>query len=323
MEPKIVEFGLTTRCNLNDCAFCFRCQSPNPIPKIDLDLDVAKKALSKEFLHNIDKLSLIGSMGDIMFYPYTFELIDHIAENCKDELVLCIDTNGSARSTSWWREFGKRISQIKCYHVRFALDGLEDTYELYRIGGKYKTVIKNMKAFIDAGGKATWKFVLFKHNEHQIDKASRLAKEMGCTIFMVVISGIHNDKLKESTIYQHQTFPGILCRSLDTKYISIDADGEVMPCCYFKPIKNKIREEKIYWDDLRLMIKYAKNKKRLNINNSTIDEAMNTDFFQYIYENHKDIRLCQDFCGRTRRRPDNIIPRVDIFIETPGIKYKC
>lgn len=322
MEPKVVEFGVTTKCNLNDCAFCFRCQSPVPIPKIDLDLEVAKRTLSKVFLHSIDKLNLIGSMGDIMLYPHMFELIDHIAENCSDDLVVCIDTNGGTRSISWWKEFAKRMNQIKCYHTRFALDGLEDTYKLYRIGGNYKKVVRNMKAFIDSGGRAVWKFVLFRHNEHQIDEASLIAKKMGCTIFMVVVSGIHNDKLKPSIIYQHGTYEGILCRSLDTNYISIDADGEVMPCCYFKPIKNQIRGEKIYWDDIKLMIKYAKNKTKLNINTSTIEEAMNTDFFQYIYENHKSIHLCQNFCGRSRRRPDNIIPRVDIFIETPGIRYK-
>jgi sulfatase maturation enzyme AslB (radical SAM superfamily) len=324
MEPKIIELGVTTRCNLNNCAFCFRSQSKVAIPKIDLDIEVIKRAFNKEFLKKVETLSLVGSMGDIMLYPYTFELIDHLAENCREDMVLCIDTNASAKPKEWWQEFARRLNQLKSYHVRFAIDGLKDTHELYRIGTNFNTVINNMQTFINAGGKATWKFIVFKHNEHQIDEASKKAKEMGCIIFMVIISGIHNEDLKESSIYKMGTYPGILCRSLDTNYISIDADGDVMPCCWYKPIKNELRGEKIYWNDIKLMAKYFKNKSRLNIHTSTIDEAMQTDFFKYIYDNHRYLRTCQNFCGQNRRRPDNIRPRLDVFIETPvARKNKC
>lgn len=323
MEPKSIELGVTTRCNLNKCEFCFRAHSKVPIPKIDLDIEVIKRAFNKDFLKKVEKLSLVGSMGDIMLYPHTFELLDYLAKNCRDDLVLCVDTNASAKPKEWWQELAIKLNQFKSYHVRFAIDGLEDTHELYRIGTNFNTVISNMQTFIDAGGRATWKFIVFKHNEHQIDEASRRAKEMGCTIFMVVISGIHNERLQESSIYKHGKYPGILCRSLDLDYISIDADGDVMPCCWYKPIKNGLRGEKIYWNDMKLMIKYFKNRSKLNIHTSTIDEAMQTDFFKYIYDNHRKIRTCQHFCGENRRRPDNIIPRIDIFIETPGIRYKC
>jgi sulfatase maturation enzyme AslB (radical SAM superfamily) len=78
------------------------------------------------------------------------------------------------------------MNQYKRYHVRFALDGLKDTHSLYRMGSDYDTVVKNMKTFIDAGGRATWKFIVFKHNEHQVDEASKLARELGCVTFTVV-----------------------------------------------------------------------------------------------------------------------------------------
>lgn len=322
MEPRIIELGLTTRCNLNNCEFCFRYHCPVPIPKVDLDLEAAKRAFSKELLNRVENLTLVGTMGDIMLYPHTFEFVDYLAETCNEDIVICIDTNGSARDETWWAEFGKRMTQFKSYHVRFALDGLEDTHGLYRIGSDFNKVIRNMKAFINAGGRALWKFIVFKHNEHQIDEASNLAKDLGCTVFMVVISGVHNERLQEPEIYKMGTYPGILCRSIDMQYISIDADGEVMPCCYYRPTKNALRGEKIYWDDIKLMIKYAKSKTKLNIHTSTIDEAMNSEFFQYIYENHKDLHICQRYCGKGRRRPDNVRPRVDVFIETPGIRYE-
>lgn len=37
----------------------------------------------------------------------------------------------------------------------------------------------NAQAFIDAGGYADWDYLIFKHNEHQIDEAIALSKKMG------------------------------------------------------------------------------------------------------------------------------------------------
>jgi len=42
-----------------------------------------------------------------------------------------------------------------------------------------------MKSFINAGGIVTWDFIRFKHNEHQVDAARKLANEMGFESFAV------------------------------------------------------------------------------------------------------------------------------------------
>ena len=61
----------------------------------------------------------------------------------------------------------------------FSIDGLADTNKLYRIGINHDRVMANAKAFIEAGGKARWKFIVFRHNEHQVEEARELAKDMG------------------------------------------------------------------------------------------------------------------------------------------------
>ena len=33
-----------------------------------------------------------------------------------------------------------------------------------------------MRAFIDGGGRAIWKFVTFKWNEHQVEQAKRISR---------------------------------------------------------------------------------------------------------------------------------------------------
>ena len=36
-----------------------------------------------------------------------------------------------------------------------------------------------MKSFINAGGSIPWEYLVFKHNQHQVEDAKKLAKELG------------------------------------------------------------------------------------------------------------------------------------------------
>jgi len=63
--------------------------------------------------------------------------------------------------------------------IDFGIDGLEDTNHMYRRGVKFDTAINNAHAFIQAGGKAQWNWLVFKHNEHQIDQARMLSSILG------------------------------------------------------------------------------------------------------------------------------------------------
>jgi MoaA/NifB/PqqE/SkfB family radical SAM enzyme len=62
--------------------------------------------------------------------------------------------------------------------IDFGIDGLEDTLHLYRKNVKYNKVIENATAFINAGGRAQWNFIVFKHNEHQVEEVRHLGKEL-------------------------------------------------------------------------------------------------------------------------------------------------
>ena len=44
---------------------------------------------------------------------------------------------------------------------------------------KFNKVIENAKSYIDAGGRAQWNFIVFKHNEHQVEEAKELSKQLG------------------------------------------------------------------------------------------------------------------------------------------------
>lgn len=313
---KNISIGLTTRCNFSGqiaCGFCFRSTCQNEIPNIDIDIKIAKSTFTKNLFNNLNYLTICGGMGDFMFYPKIFEFVKHLSKNSNDLKVL-MDTNGSSNSLSWWRDLSNNLKDIN-HEVRFGIDGLKDTHLIYRRESDFDKVIKNAKHFIDCGGRAVWKFVVFKHNEHQIEEASNLAKTLGFHNFLLVMSCYYNEIFEESLDYIKPKYNKVVCKSLRNNSISIDADGEVMPCIHYKPIKNFLNNQGIYWNDVRLMLKYTKCKRKLNIYTSTIDEAVKSEFFSYIYENYKSIENCKFNCGESGRREDLIIIRRDNFNE--------
>ena len=67
--------------------------------------------------------------------------------------------------------------------VIFSVDGLSDTNHLYRQNVVWDNVERNMRVSFAAGGRARWDFIVFGHNEHQVDEAQRTSRELGCRTF--------------------------------------------------------------------------------------------------------------------------------------------
>jgi hypothetical protein len=49
--------------------------------------------------------------------------------------------------------------------------------------------MRSAETFIEAGGRAEWDFLVFKHNEHQVESARKLAQDMGFKEFFVRKTG--------------------------------------------------------------------------------------------------------------------------------------
>ena len=67
--------------------------------------------------------------------------------------------------------------------ARFGIDGLADTNHLYRRGVEWERLMENVRAFRSADGRAEWDFLVFRHNEHQVEAARTLAAELGFASF--------------------------------------------------------------------------------------------------------------------------------------------
>lgn len=74
-------------------------------------------------------------------------------------------------------------------NVVFAIDGLKDTNHLYRRNTNWELIMQSVSSFINAGGKATWAYLIFEHNQHQVEEARELSEKLGFTKFLPKATG--------------------------------------------------------------------------------------------------------------------------------------
>lgn len=185
-EIRVVHLEITTRCNAM-CPMCLRtvCGGKvNPqLPLVELSLRDIQKIFTPEFLLQLDRIYLCGNYGDPLVAQDTLAALQYF-KSINPHCSLSFFTNGSARTTLWWTSVAPLVRD-----VHFGIDGLADTNHLYRRGTQFEIIMRNVQAFIAAGGNAIWDYIVFRHNEHQIEEAKKLAKEMGFKKFNLKKTG--------------------------------------------------------------------------------------------------------------------------------------
>ena len=176
----------TTRCNAA-CPICARFISGTPVkhPHLkleDLTVENLDKWLGKEIIQKVNDLKFCGDYGDPCSNPYLLEIIGYVA-NIRRDMHISVNSNGGNRNPKFWKELASYLKLFKSHVVLFGIDGLEDTNHLYRRNVKWSTLMDNVKAFTSNGGIAQWDFILFEHNEHQLDEARKLSKDLGFKSF--------------------------------------------------------------------------------------------------------------------------------------------
>lgn len=232
---------------------------PNPLIKLSSwSLSRYKKIMSEEVMHQIQSLYFCGNYGDPLLNNNLSDMIQYSKE-VNPDIEIRIHTNGSLRNIEWWENLA-RILPTK-HLVVFALDGLEDTHSVYRVGTNFNKIIENATAFIKNGGIAEWAFLRFKHNEHQVSSAKQMASELGFKEFVMkdssrwlldtkfpVLNSMGNTEyylepsqyttikfIDKNIIDNYKSIIAkteISCHALKSKELYIDAQGHVFPCCW-------------------------------------------------------------------------------------------
>ena len=181
-----IHVELTNACNAA-CPMCTRFHVNSPLIRPDLEIDQItieqfKKYFPPEVIKKLEIVLFCGVHGDPGMAKDLYEICEYIAES-NPEVDVRMNTNGGMRKPEFWAKMGALFAKQRQDHWRWqitwSIDGLEDTNHLYRRNVVWKNLTENAQAYIDAGGFADWDYLIFKHNEHQIDEANALSKAMG------------------------------------------------------------------------------------------------------------------------------------------------
>jgi len=312
---------LSNYCNAA-CPMCARFDHEQKlIPSITnnshTSLDDIKYRIGKRVISNLKIFRSCGNVGDGTMNPECLEIYQHVKE-LNPETGLSITTNGGARTP----EFYKSLAELGV-NVTFSIDGLEDTNHLYRRNVRWDKIMANAEAFIKAGGTASWDFLIFKHNQGQVEEAEALSRKMGFQTFTRKTTTrwddfdsegnwLQRDKLsvdgyelekptKEADQYAHsrdqkqrQTKASrIECHSYSGWNVEIflHANGNVSPCCWMGDLS--IHESK----------NVIKDYKSVNIKHTPLEQILEGHYFQEIWKGingqpqQYKLTTCENVCG--------------------------
>jgi len=287
----------TSYCNLH-CPQCPRFDQNGFLDKhlnpTHLDFERFSKNFNLSQLPNLKEALFEGDFGDCMMHPKIIDFINFF----KDLNLITLITNGSIRSESFYRNLAK----IKNLKIIFSIDGFEDTNHLYRINSDYNKIMKNVRAFIDAGGQAIWKYIVFKHNQHQVERAVNEYKTLGFSDLIIQhterswFQGLEWDvkingeslgyKLEPSdnvnkakplaskgALQEIDLNPiNINCSWKKDKQFYVNATGNILPCCMINgpswqtPISSQLFKQLV-------------GDNSINIYNNSILEIANGEFY--------------------------------------------
>ena len=297
----------SARCNAR-CPFCSRNEKRRPYDHHLLTVQDVK-LLPTSRLQSLQWLSFSGNFGD----PCTNSELPEIAHYFKTShpsLMLMGSTNGSVQSESWWKRLGQNYSDGV---MLFSLDGLADTHARHRVGTRFDKIISNLEAFTSGGGIAHWQFILFKHNEHQVQDAENLAKETGCARFFVLSSREYNElcqrptnstfELKDEIFnkFQKQAAESdnrAYCKPLKNHSIYFAADGTVHPCCLAHC--NYITEHEPAFEFIVKLI--ATYKDEINFKTKPLEDILNSSYFKAVLKESVHNSYCRTKCNKYRKQ---------------------
>ena len=289
----------TSKCIL-ECPLCDRTWFYKKFKKRELH-EINIEHLLNFFNGTPYQIHFCGNNGDPIYHSQFHELCHSLKKlGCR----ISITTNGSKKTTEWWRQLGSILTLED--KITFSIDGLEDTNKIYRINSDWNSIINGFKT-IKSKTKTVWKFIVFKHNQHQIEEATELSKEFGFDHFSLEKSArwwqddLMPDERFVNDAYKHQIKvsnnenisgemkPKCLLEGKPKNNLYIDSAGDFYPCCWTGLYGH--RHKDIFNPTL----------KKFNIKNHTVESIMSDNEVKIFFTKTKDYesasRCCKIYCG--------------------------
>ena len=216
------------------------------------------------------------------------------------ETKVLIHTNGGIHDKNYWTDVGNILTDRDI--INFDLDGLQDTHHIYRINTTFDKVFENAKSVIATKRpQVHWKYIVFEHNKHQVEKARELAITNGFTTFSTVKtsrdfaapkSGAYVHAKKKTNLEQVKR--KIICSWEDWGKWYVAPDGNVFRCCWTGGH---------FYDQVNTRFYYVKEyEKVFNGLNVDLEKILSYNYWsklsKYLEGYERAFSLCKSQCGK-------------------------
>lgn len=188
-DIKKVELEITSNCNAA-CPGCARTQRSDILEIHSFTVEDLISIFPKKEHIEGKTFKFCGVLGDPVINPDCFAMVKYLVDNggwCQ------ISTNAGLQTVEWWRKLGKLSAETKLVDVSFCIDGHRETNHIYRVNTKFDTIERNMQAYSNGGNgnaSASWIYIIFDHNEHELEIAKEHALRLGFTF--AIRTGMRN-----------------------------------------------------------------------------------------------------------------------------------
>ena len=244
--PIAISIEPTTSCNLR-CPEC-----PSGLRSFSRPIGMLAPELNKSIIDQLGK-----ELTYITYYfqgePYLnkdfLSMVDYAS---KQNIYTATSSNGHYLDDDNCKETIE--SGLK--RLIISVDGTsQSSYEKYRIGGNFNKVIDGTKNIVHWKKKLKsktpfiiWQFIVFGHNEHEVDDIQKLAKEIGVDHLSIKTAQIYNFESGSDLLPKNPKYSRYIKKGLSYKIKNgllshcwrmwhacvITWDGKIVPCCFDK-----------------------------------------------------------------------------------------
>lgn len=232
--PYIFVLEVTNVCNLK-CPFCLTGKGISGGRAVrHMNFDEAKK--------------IIDAVGDYVYFLQVYnwgepllnkDLIKVIEYAKQKNIYVMLSTNATAMTPA----YNQRLIGSGIDYVMVAIDGgSEATYSRYRIGGNYSKVLANVKDLLEQRESrklekpfVEWQFIVFRHNEHELEATESMAYTMGINKFTPLPAYVEDSSWSsQNKEYRTQLGNPERLKNCDRpwSHLNVRADGGIASCCY-------------------------------------------------------------------------------------------
>jgi len=295
--PLSISIEPINRCNLS-CPEC-----PTGAKKLQRKVGAIPLTVFKNIIDQVYRKTFYLSLyfqGEPYLHPELFTLISYARSK---KMYVATSTNGHF------------LNEVNCAQtidsglnkLIVSIDGTtQETYEKYRIGGHLDSLIQGLQTLVNMKKELKSnlplieiQFIVFKHNEHQIDDIKKLAKQ----------KGIDRISIKRAQIYDFRT--GNISIPENNKYSRYKKTKEgtyVLKSKLYNHCWRSWHSCVITWDGLVVPCCFDKDAFHVsgNISDSSFQEIWKgtpfKQFREHILKNRKGIEICTNCIEGTKIR---------------------